>query len=187
MKKILFILLAGLPFLGMAQKPESSDREAREKEMQARAAQKEALSRGMEGESYFCELILADNGIGGTVIKLDFGQESTKGIEDKELIVAMSEARDQKFTNVPDAMAYLSKIGFKFVTSYVTGVPGKGETHMVFEKKSIKRGGRPNEGGMTKPAETTPPPSKPAPAKPVIEDKKPGASPSKTDGKSGKK
>jgi hypothetical protein len=186
MKKILFILLAGLPFLGMAQKPESSDREAREKDLQARAAQKEALGR-MEGESNFCEMILADNGIGGTVIKLDFGQESMKNVEDKELVVAISEAREQKLTNVPDAMAYLSKIGFKFVTSYTTGVPGKGETHMVFEKKSMKRGGRPNEGGMTKPSETTPPPSKPAPSKPVIEDKKPGVSPSKTDGKSGKK
>jgi hypothetical protein len=70
MKKILFILLAGLPLLGMAQKPESSDREAREKDLQARAAQKEALGR-MEGESNFCEMVLADNGIGGTVIKLD--------------------------------------------------------------------------------------------------------------------
>jgi hypothetical protein len=182
MKKFLFILLVGLPFLGMAQKPESVDREAREKELQARAAQKEAAGRGIEGESAFCELILSDNGLGGTVLKVDFGQESMKASEDKELIVAMSEARDKKFTNVPDAMAYLSKIGFKFVTSYVTGVQGKGETHMVFEKKSIKRGGRPTEGGLTKPSQTTPPASKP-----VIEDKKPGVSPSKTDGKSEKK
>jgi hypothetical protein len=188
MKKILFILLAGLPFLGMAQtKQETIDRETREKEMQMRAAQREAAGRGMEGESTFCDMILADNGIGGIVIKLDFGQEALQDNDDKELAVAIGEARNQKFTNVPDAMSYLSKLGFKYIASYNAGVAGKGETHLLFEKKALKRGGRPSEGTMTKPNETTPPPSKPAPAKPVIEDKKPGVSPSKTDGKSGKK
>lgn len=178
MKKILFILLAIAPFAMTAQTKIAPANEQDSKELEMRKAQKEAAMRGnIEGDSFFSELVLTDNGVGGIAIRFDFGQESMKMSEDKELIDAVSKAREQKFTNVPDAMATLSKMGFKYVTSYTVGP--KGETHMVFEKKFIKRGQRPAEGGNI---------NKPAPVeKPVKDDSKPAPTPSKTDGKSGKK
>lgn len=176
MKKILFILLAIAPFAMTAQTKIAPANEQDAKELEMRKAQKEAAMRGnLEGDSFFSELILTDNGVGGTSIRFDFGQESMKMSEDKELIESVSKLREQKMTNVPDAMAMLSKMGFKYVTTYTVGP--KGETHMVFEKKYIKRNQRPAEGGEI---------NKPTPVeKPVKQDPKP--TPSKTDSKSGKK
>lgn len=181
MKKVLFILLAIAPFAMTAQTKIAPANDQASKEIQMRNAQREAAGKGnIDGESMFCELILSDNGVGGLAIRFDFGQESIKGSDDKEFIDALGKAREQKFSNVPDAMVYLNKMGFRFLTSYVNTV-GKSETHMVFEKKIVKRGNRPGDSGLSKPS---------VEQKPVTDDSKTGGSkpaPAKTDQKSGKK
>lgn len=115
-------------------------------------------------ESYFCELIVGTNSVGGEAIRIDFGKDVMKESDDKEFLSQIAEARNMKFATVVDAFQYLSNMGFKFVTSYTTGFGEKADNHMIFEKKTMK-GGRPNIDRPARPAN---------PQKPVIDDKAPG-------------
>lgn len=135
-------------------------------------------------DAIFSEIILAENPLGGAIIRLEFGKEGMGTIEDKELLATIGEARKMQFSNIPDALFYMNNLGYKFVTSYTLTNGKTPETHMVLEKRMGKREGqRPN--GATRPSE------RPATGnKPVVNDK--GASNEKTpapskDGKSGKK
>jgi hypothetical protein len=72
------------------------------------------------------------------------------------LIKQLSEMRSLVFPTVPDAMNYLSSLGYKFQQNYVTyDKENKPEaTHMVFEKRMARRSpeAKPRPEG-TKPAE----------------------------------
>ena len=175
MKKVLLMLLLATPFFAMSQ-----DKAA---PLTAPAAQDKA-SNASSVDAIFGEIILTENPLGGAVIRLEFGKEGMGSIEDKELLATIGEARKMQFSNIPDALFYMSNLGYKFVTSYSITNGKTPETHMVLEKRMGKREGqRPN--GATRPSE------RPGTGnKPVVNDK--GATNEKTpapskDGKSGKK
>lgn len=130
-------------------------------------------------ESLFAELIIGENQMGGVVIRIDFGRDALAGVEDKELIMKLKEARELQFVAVPDALTYMNSIGFKFVTSYTAGTKVQ-ETHMVLEKRMARKG----ENGKGGPAGAERP-ERPNASKPSTEsgDKKPAPSPSKSEGK----
>ena len=175
MKKVLLMLMLATPFFAMSQ-----DKAA---PLTAPATQDKAASASTV-DAIFGEIILAENPLGGTVIRLEFGKEGMGSIEDKELLATIGEARKMQFSNIPDALFYMNNLGYKFVTSYSISNNKTPETHMVLEKRMGKREGqRPN--GATRPTERPGTGSKPE-----VNDK--GASNEKTpapakDGKSGKK
>ena len=82
----------------------------------------------------------------------DFGREILASVTDKELIKQLSDMRSLVFPTVPDAMNYLSSIGYKFQQNYVTyDKEGKPDaTHMVFEKRMPRRmpDGKPRPEGV---------------------------------------
>ncbi len=130
-------------------------------------------------ESIFAELIVSENQMGGIVIRIDFGRDALAGIEDKELMMKIKDAREIQFVAVPDALTYMNSMGFKFVTSYAT-TSKTTETHMVLEKRMARKGDN-GKGGQPG-AERL---ERPEGSKPTTGagDKKPAPSPVKSDGK----
>ena len=134
-------------------------------------------------ESIFSEIIISENPMGGQVIRIDFGRDALAGVEDKEFIQKVKEARELQFSTVPDVLTYMNSIGFKFVTSYSSKGNGKvDETHMVMEKRMARKGDNGKGGPAGNGAER---PERPEPSKPSTGtgDKKPAPSPVKSEGK----
>lgn len=132
-------------------------------------------------ESIFCEVIISENPMGGQVLRVDFGRDALAGVEDKEFLQKVKEARELQFTSVPDILTYMNNMGFKFVTSYALKGTGKmEETHMVLEKRMARKGdnGKGGPAGAERPER--PDASKPSTG---TGDKKPAPSPVKSDGK----
>ncbi len=171
MKKIIVLAIAALPLFVMAQ-----DKKETAPTTSTKATEKPALNNP---EMIFMELVVAQ-GPTGTVIKADVGRDIISSLTDKELIKQLNDVRAMTFSNMPDAMNYLASIGFKYQSTYVTyDKDGKADSHLVFEKRIMKRpmpdgGARPprpeKPTGESKPALET----KPMDKKPVqkVEEKK---------------
>jgi len=162
MKKLIIYALLAMPLLSQAQDKGT-----------ATPANKTSDNKfAIENpESIHLDLVISTNSVGGTVIRADFGKEIATSMTDKETSKQLLELRSIPFPSVPDAMNYLSSISFKYLDTYSTSdKEGKSETHILFEKRMMKkpnsnatRPERPTEG--TKPAEFTKPadPAKPKP------------------------
>jgi len=156
MKKFVMIALMAMPVLAFSQdKTVAVAPAAKAQENKFAIANPEII---------FLELIIGTNPAGVQTIRADFGREILASLSDKELIKQLSEMRSLVFPTVPDAMNYLSSLGYKFQQNYVTyDKENKPEaTHMVFEKRMARRSpeAKPRPEG-TKPAEDG---VKPAPA-----------------------
>ena len=79
-------------------------------------------------------MIVSTNPAGAQTIRADFGREILAGLSDKELIKQLSEMRSMIFPTMPDAMNYLSSLGYKYQDNYMTyDMENKPEdTHMIF-------------------------------------------------------
>jgi hypothetical protein len=156
MKKFVIIALMALPTLAFAQDKTGTVAPA--------AKPQENKFAIANPEIIFLELIIGTNPAGVQTIRADFGREILASLSDKELIKQLSEMRSLVFPTVPDAINYLSSLGYKFQQNYVTyDKENKPEaTHMVFEKRMPRRQpeAKPRPEGA-KPAEEG---SKPAPA-----------------------
>jgi len=156
MKKFVIVALMALPTLAFAQDKTGTVAPA--------AKPQENKFAIANPEIIFLELIIGTNPAGVQTIRADFGREIIASLSDKELIKQLSEMRSMVFPTVPDAMNYLSSLGYKFQQNYVTyDKENKPEaTHMVFEKRMPRRQpeAKPRPEGA-KPAEEG---SKPAPA-----------------------
>lgn len=179
MKKIILMAMIAAPIWAGAQtkasdKSESKGTKTETKEVPAPSDKgKEAPASKAtvtSPESIFAEIIVTQNAAGGTVIRLDFGRETTTGIDDKELIEKMRVARELTFQTIPDAMTYMNNIGFKLLSSYNMSVNGKDEVHLILEKRMARKGGQKGEGGPERPG---------AGAKPSGDEKNPAPTPTK--------
>ncbi|MFM2200855.1 MAG: hypothetical protein RL040_55 [Bacteroidota bacterium] len=133
MKNLVMIALLALPVLASAQdKKETAAPAAKQQESKFAIANPEII---------FLELVISVNPAGVQTIRADFGREILIGLTDKELIKQLTEMRSLVFPTVPDAMNYLSSLGYKFQQNYVTyNKENKPDaTHMVFEKRMPRR------------------------------------------------
>jgi hypothetical protein len=150
MKKMMIVAMMALPFAASAQ-----DKGAAIAPAAKAPDNKFAIANP---EVIFVELILGTNPAGAQTIRADFGREILAGLSDKELIKQLSEMRSMPFPTVPDAMNYLSSMGYKFQQNYVAyDKDGKPEsTHMVFEKRMARRAPDGAPKPMTPPAKVQP-------------------------------
>ena len=149
------IALVAMPVLAFAQdKPVAVAPAAKAQENKFAIANPEII---------FLELIISTNPAGAQTIRADYGREILAGLTDKELVKQLSEMRSIVFPTVPDAMNYLSSLGYKHQQNYVTyDKENRPEaTHMVFEKRMPRRqpeakprpeGARTDEGMKPAPA-----------------------------------
>jgi TfoX/Sxy family transcriptional regulator of competence genes len=183
MKKIILMALIAAPIWAGAQNKtiDKGTAKPEAKELQTPGAQVGSKSTVASPESIFAELIVSENQMGGMVIRIDFGRDALAGVEDKEFMMKIKEARELQFVAVPDALTYMNSIGFKFVTSYVTTAKST-ETHMVLEKRMARKGDNGKGGPAGNGAER---PERPEGSKPSTGtgDKKPAPSPTKSEGK----
>jgi hypothetical protein len=169
MKKLMILALAAMPFLASAQDKPATTAAAKPQESKFAVANPETI---------FLELVIENNAMGGSLIRVDFGRDLLASIQDKELAKQLSELRTANFTNVPDAMNYLASIGFKYSSTYPTfDKDNKTQTHLVFEKRLPRK---PNGEGQPKPNR---PEVKPADIKPGATDQKPAPKPADKKGK----
>ena len=133
MKKFVLIALMAMPVLVSAQDKTAAIAPANKPQ-----ESKFAISNP---EIIFLELIISTNPAGAQTIRADFGREILSSLSDKELIKQLAEMRSVVFPTVPDAMNYLTSLGYKFQQNYVTyDKENKPEaTHMVFEKRMPRR------------------------------------------------
>jgi hypothetical protein len=155
-KNFVIIAMLALPAIAIAQdKKVAATPPAKQQESKFAIANPEII---------FLELIIAVNPAGVQTIRADFGREILVGLTDKELIKQLTEMRSMVFPTVPDAMNYLSSLGYKFQQNYVTyDKENKPDaTHMVFEKRMPRRqaDGKPRPESVKETDEGT----KPAPA-----------------------
>jgi hypothetical protein len=156
MKNLVMIALLALPVLASAQdKKETAAPAAKQQESKFAIANPEII---------FLELVISVNPAGVQTIRADFGREILIGLTDKELIKQLTEMRSLVFPTVPDAMNYLSSLGYKFQQNYVTyDKENKPDaTHMVFEKRMPRR--QAEAKPRTENAKETDEGKKPAPA-----------------------
>jgi hypothetical protein len=133
MKKFVMIALMAMPVLAFAQDKTAA--------VTAAAKPQENKFAIANPEIIYLELIIGTNPAGVQTIRADYGREILASLTDKELIKQLSEMRSVVFPTVPDAMNYLSSIGYKYQQNYVTyDKENKPEaTHMVFEKRMPRR------------------------------------------------
>ena len=156
MKNFVIIAMLAMPVIAIAQdKKVAATPPAKQQESKFAIANPEII---------FLELIIGVNPAGVQTIRADFGREILVGLTDKELIKQLTEMRSMVFPTVPDAMNYLSSLGYKFQQNYVTyDKENKPDaTHMVFEKRMPRRqaDGKPRPESVKETDEGT----KPAPA-----------------------
>lgn len=151
MKKFLLVAMMAAPVFGFAQsKPQTQEGE-KQKAGQFSVANPEAVH---------LEVIIAETSVGSS-IRVDYGREQLANIQDKDLTAQLTELRSTQISSVPDITAYLSSIGFKYISSYQIVVGGKNETHLMFEKRLGRRapnstGGPDAKGGARPQVEPTP-------------------------------
>ena len=107
-------------------------------------------------ETFFIELIMMDM-TNGVNIRVDYGRELLTGITDKELVAQLTDLRTAGFNNVPDAMNYLTNIGFRYLDNYTLNVNNKSEMHLIFERHLTKKGGNGVQTTTERPVAPTPP------------------------------
>jgi hypothetical protein len=185
MKKIILMALIAAPIWAGAQTTKPAEKGTGKPEMkEIQTAPAETGKTSVKSpETIFCEVIISENPMGGQVIRIDFGRDALAGVEDKEFIQKIKEARELQFTSVPDVLTYMNSIGFKFVTSYTAkGASKMDETHMVLEKRMARKGENGKGGAQGNGAER---PERPEGSKPSTGtgDKKPAPSPVKSEGK----
>ena len=156
MKNFVIIAMLAMPVIAIAQdKKVAATPPAKQQESKFAIANPEII---------FLELIIGVNPAGVQTIRADFGREILVGLTDKELIKQLTEMRSMVFPTVPDAMNYLSSLGYKFQQNYVTyDKENKPDaTHIVFEKRMPRRqaDGKPRPESVKETDEGT----KPAPA-----------------------
>ncbi len=144
MKKILILALAAMPFFAIAQDKTTTG-------TAATPAKTSDNKFAIESpEVIFVELIAGTNSAGAQTIKADFGREIISALTDKELTKQLTELRTMTFPSMPDALNYMSSLGYKFQQNYVThDKDNKTETHFVFEKRLPRKPGA--DGGVGKP------------------------------------
>ena len=183
MKKIILMALIAAPIWAGAQNKtiDKGTAKPEPKELQAPATPSGNKGTVVSPETLFAELIVSENQMGGIVIRIDFGRDALAGVEDKELLMKIREAREIQFVAVTDALTYMNSLGFKYVTSYVTSFKST-ETHMVLEKRMARKGDNGKGGPAGNGAER---PERPEGSKPSTGtgDKKPSPSPTKSEGK----
>jgi len=133
MKKFVMIALMAMPVLAIAQdKTAAVTPAAKPQENKFAIANPEII---------YMELIIGVNPAGVQTIRADYGREILATITDKEMIKQLSEMRSLVFPSVPDAMNYLTSIGFKYQSNYVTydKEHHAEATHMIFEKRMARR------------------------------------------------
>lgn len=132
MKKFVIIALMALPVAAFAQDKPGVATAAKTQENKFAIPNPEVI---------FLELIVSTNPAGAQTIRADFGREILAGLSDKELVKQLSEMRSMMFPTVPDAMNYLSSLGYKYQNNYMTyDKENKPEaTHMIFEKRMPRR------------------------------------------------
>jgi hypothetical protein len=169
MKKVMLMLLMAAPFWAFSQEKEKTDKKEGEKKEAVSAQQVAGTNDPKKGgldltaaESMFLELIISE-GQNGTVIRADIGRESANSTDDKLLQQKMIDLRTLTFNSMPDAMAHLSGMGFKWINSYEVHKGDRVETHLVFERRNSRGKGR--EEGTPRPVNVgTRPTAVPAPA-----------------------
>lgn len=162
MKKFLLLAMLAAPVIGFAQsKPQAQEGE-KQKAGQFSVANPEAVH---------LEVIIAETSVGSS-IRVDYGREQMNSIQDKDLVAQLTELRSTQLNSMPDLTAYLSSIGFKYVSSYQIMVGGKNETHLMFEKRLGRRAPNATSGPDAKGGAR--PQVEPAPT--------PGSKPAKSDG-----
>jgi hypothetical protein len=156
MKKILIIAMLALPVAGFSQAQlTKGDAAATEQRKQARP--------NMESvEAIYVELVVSSNEKEGQTIRTQMASDAIEKTTDKESAIQLKELSDKAYKTVPDAMADLASMNFKFVTSYqLTGKDGKPTAHLVFEKRALGKAAReamdrqiPQKPTATPPAKT---------------------------------
>lgn len=157
MKKILMIAMMALPVAAFSQaaltKADSPSAETKTRQPRPNTESVEAI---------YVELVVSYNEKEGQTVKTQFGSEAFEKITDKESLVQMKELSERTYKTVPDAMAHLTSMNFKFLTSYeLPGKDGKNSAHLIFEKRTLGRAMREEiEKQNTKPAATVAPTKK---------------------------
>jgi hypothetical protein len=185
MKKIILMALIAAPIWASAQTTKPAEKVTTKPEMKEIPGTPGEMNKTTvkSPESVFAEIIISENPMGGQVIRIDFGRDALAGVEDKEFVQKIKEARELQFTTVPDVLTYMNSMGFKFITSYAMKGNNKvDETHMVLEKRMARKGEAGKGGAAGNGAER---PERPEGSKPSTGtgDKKPSPSPVKSEGK----
>lgn len=163
MKKIAMFVMIAAPVAAFSQTRLSATQT--DKQDPSKKTEMTAATNPETPEVIFGEIIITQNTMGGSVIRLEFGKEGMSSLEDKALIEQIGEARKRQFSNVPDALTFMATLGYKYVSSYTIGEGAKGETHLILEyriksKRQERNAGKPVERQNTG-------------EKPVVNDKAP--------------
>lgn len=160
MKKLMMILLLAAPVALLAQgtKPATPAQPGKPGEP------------GKEGARFVPESVFADiivvttnsNGNVNTNIRVDFGKEIYDLLTDKDLLQQITAIRSMNFSSVPDAVNYLNSVGFRFVTNYTTNGSLGTDTHILMEKRIVKRGQDPSSTPQRPPQGMEQPGTRPA-------------------------
>lgn len=136
MKKILMIAMMALPMAAMSQ-AQLTKGDASATETRTRQARPNAES---SVEAIYVELVVSYNEKEGQVIKSQLGNNVFDKVTDKETVMQIKELSDKAYKSVPDAMAELTAMNFKFLTSYeLPNSSGKNSAHLIFEKRTLGR------------------------------------------------
>ncbi|MCC6599216.1 MAG: hypothetical protein IT223_00915 [Crocinitomicaceae bacterium] len=158
MKKIIGILLFSTPFFFYSQTkgttatapaPAAGTRET------AKAPAGQSKFGVFNPETIYIELIVGETTM-GTSIRVDYGRELLNGLNDKELINQISDLRSASFSSVPDAMNYLTSIGFRYLSSYNVTVNTKSEAHLLFDRRLSRKAANNGQSGVTPAIPATP-------------------------------
>lgn len=131
MKRILMIAMMAFPVVAFSQ-AELSKTEA--VETRARAAR----PGGESVEAIYVEVIATSSEKGETVVSLQLGNNAFDNVSDKESVVQLKSLSEMTFKTVPDAMAHLARLNFKYLDSYsLPSVNGHTAAHLIFEKRML--------------------------------------------------
>lgn len=131
----------------------------------SKTATKPARPNSESVEAIYVELVTSFNEKEGQVIEVHFGQEAFDKITDKESLVQLKDLSGKQFKSVPDAMAHLASLNFKYLDTYtIPGKDGKNQAHLIFEKRTLGRAAR-EDMREKQPNVRTAEPAKPADSK----------------------
>lgn len=136
MKRILMIALMAFPAVAFSQ---TELKRGESTETKARPARPGAESV----EAVYVEVIASASEKGETTVSVQMGNDVFDNSTDKESMVQLKTLSEMTFKTVPDAMAYLAKLNFKYLDSYtLPGANGRDTAHLVFEKRMLGKAAR---------------------------------------------
>ncbi|MBL7941299.1 MAG: hypothetical protein JNM00_00945 [Flavobacteriales bacterium] len=144
MKKLLLTALICAPVIFQAQTKPAVTPAAKD------PAQKESPRYNVE--TMYSELIIAENQ-NKISLRLDFGQDLMTNLTDKESIAQIEQMRTMQFTSVADVLNYAASAGWKMTNSYSLNRATGSETHIVLEKRLMRKPGADGKGGVQPPVE----------------------------------